>query len=148
MFNDNYANSNSFIFEHKEREPRYLRNLYKIFCLIGILMLFLCVKGINDQKPLYLFSLAILVLCAFLIGIVASHANRFNFYYIVTLNEDSFSIGIPDRYTIRTEHFPRKTTYQFKEKSRLVYIRDTFGFRCAFKYDEKFRKFLEEIQII
>ncbi len=161
MFIDNYAFNQRIIFEHKDRCPRYVNIL--IFLIVGIFILaFLyftiieyaiigvLMKGATQQQLMFWTLFFSIWIGLFFPPLAALnyYYTRFNFYYVVTYDANNFSISsFNNRGEINTEHFSRKITYDFKEKSRFVFMRNLRGYRVGFKYDEKLRKFLEEIQI-
>ena len=141
MATNNTSPQCTLIFEHTEQDPLYV----KILCILLFLV----------NPPLLYFSfmkiIALLfiiwILLAVFVSILSYYYNRFNFYYIVTFNDNQFSIGVPVLYHVQTCYFSRKIKYHFNEKSRFVYMNNTKGVQCRFRYDKDFQEFLEEIQI-
>lgn len=135
------TNNTTLIFEHTEQDPLYVK-------ILGILLFLV-------SPPLLYFSLMKIIAFLFILWILLTvfvsmlsyYYTRFSFYYIVTFNDNQFSIGVPALYHVHTFYFSRKIKYHFNEKSRFVYMNNTKGVRCRFRYDKDFQKFLEEIQL-
>lgn len=158
MFTDNYAFNQPIIFEHKERKPCWIVILNILLLLSTFIMIvaYVCLIPIHalgyeftkSQANIIIISFLILVGSALFIAILNGYYERFDFNYTVTFDENSFTICFSTRRSFETLCFYRKITYEFKEKSKVVYMHDYKGNRTCFRYDENFRKFLEEIQII
>lgn len=158
MFIDNYAFNQPIIFEHKERVPRFIAILDISFLLGTFIMIvaYVCLVPLHAsgyvftkrQENILIISFVIFCCFGFFVAILNLYNERFNFHYTITFDENSFTIGSSAGRTFETLRFYRKITYDFKEIPKIVYMRDYKGNQYVFKYDENFRKFLEEIQII